>query len=498
MPISSELERVKSTPLMESSTSLSPLPATSEPLNSVPPIVSPSSDEPLVLPQPVRLDTSELLKVAGPAQPDNSEPLQSAPIVPILSASLLPSIATPPHAPSRSVPSPSDHHSQPSLAGSDSLVQTPLTASGGSGSRGTKRVQIDTVSEKGAGKEPKKKKQRTFDPAPRRSSGRVATLKERAAMPLVTDKPVIAETPPRPPSPHPQAHPRLRLHPSNSTSPYPSRPILSGVFGALALLVVLISGFILLRRCMDARIEGRRRRRPEVAASRTFFLFAHPLFDLFFILVASVSTKPSKAPLTPFFLQSSKQPYHALPRYAYGADLQADYTPFLISPPPPLLSSPNVPFVTSRPSTMSMAKHSLSHNASQAQGLSDHSHIPHRAHQHPLPPHRRPCLLSLLTHLPPLRAHPHPPPQPHTHQPPQHQPPPPSSTPSSSSRPTSSKLLTTTSHPQKRDGSAVSLDTSLAMSSSSFVAARRSTTTNAGRRWEDEDEDTLPPGYVLL
>ncbi|KAF9473852.1 hypothetical protein BDN70DRAFT_997434 [Pholiota conissans] len=81
------------------------------------------------------------------------------------------------------------------------------------------------------------------------------------------------------------------------------------------------------------------------------------------------STKPSKAPLTSFILQPSKQANHALPRQAYGADLQANYTSFLLSPPLSSSSSPNARAMTSRPPMMSTAKHT--HNTSRAQSLSD-------------------------------------------------------------------------------------------------------------------------------
>ncbi|KAF9472916.1 hypothetical protein BDN70DRAFT_925434 [Pholiota conissans] len=265
--------------------------------------------------------------------------------------------------------------------------------------------------------------------------------------------------------------------------PKPIALILGGVFGALALLVVLIAGIILLRRCMNE--EARRRdRRPEVAASLW-------------------TTKPSKAPLTPFILQPSKQAYHALPRHAYGVDLQADYTSFLLSPPPPSAPSSNVPSTTSRPSTVYTAKHT--YNASHAQGssLSDpfatSSSRPSLSSPSPRPSTSpspsstpRPSTTSvsstpsaIIDILPHLKAHLH------LQAPRDH-------LPSSKAR----EAMLMHNHSHRRDGSAVSLATS-SSTTSTLTTARMSangtdtsrTSMNGGRQWEDED--TLPPGYVL-
>ncbi|KAF9470839.1 hypothetical protein BDN70DRAFT_642905 [Pholiota conissans] len=183
------------------------------------------------------------------------------------------------------------------------------------------------------------------------------------------------------------------------------------------------------------------------------------------------TTKPSKAPLTPFILQPSQQ-YHALPRYTYGADLQADYTLFLLSPTPKS-SSLNVPSSTSRPST---AKHN--HNASRAQSLSPGDPVvfpsprpsttsPHPSSastSRPSPSSTSSVLPPFIDTLPHLQSHIH------LQARRDHLP--------------SSKVneaMHIHRHSHSREGSAVSLDASLATSSSSLVASTRSTTTNAGR-----------------
>ncbi|KAF9472918.1 hypothetical protein BDN70DRAFT_937825 [Pholiota conissans] len=263
--------------------------------------------------------------------------------------------------------------------------------------------------------------------------------------------------------------------------------ILGIVFGGLALLALLIAWIFLLRRRMNAWLDGSRRvSRPEVAASLW-------------------STKPSKAPLTPFILQPSKQPYHALPRYAYGADLQADYTLFLLSPAPPSSSSSTTSWLP----IMSTAKHS--HNTSQAQSLNGPFTSPS-----PCPPRFSPTPHPYTT-----SPSPHPPTTP----------PRPSSSstsrpsPFSTSRTTITPFISTLPHlqahlhlqaprdhlPSSKAREAMhshnhtwgASPVSFATSSSSLATSTRLTTTvappptNASRRWADEDEDTLPPGCVL-